>query len=110
MQTMHAPASAQWTAITLLANALGAAVAVWGIIQHMAWGWLLGLLVAAGAMIAYVISRVVGLPGFASAPWFESIDVLSLLVEAAFVVIAVTVLRKCPFPHGRRTNRLPTAT
>lgn len=136
MYMLEVPASLKWTVITLmaivglihlleapeyfqqatylgvlfLANALGAAVASWGIIGQMAWGWLLGVLIAAGAVIAYTISRAVGLPGFANAPWFESIDVLSLIVEAAFVAIAVKVLSKRPFARFRRTSRLPTAT
>ncbi len=101
---------ATYLGILFLANALGAVAAVWGIIQHMVWGWLLGVLVAAGAMIAYIISRAVGLPGFANAPWFESIDVLSLIVEAAYVALAVIVLRKHRFSHDRPTHRLPTAT
>jgi hypothetical protein len=136
MHTLHVPASWKWTAITLmaivglihlleapeyfqkttylgalfLANALGAAVAVWGIIRQVVWGWLLGVVIAAGAMIAYVISRAIGLPGYANAPWFESIDILALLVEAAFVAIAVVVLSKRPIAHLRRNSRLPTAT
>lgn len=134
--TLHVPASWKWTAITLLvivglihlleapeyfqeaaylgvlflANALGAAVATWGIIRQLAWGWLLGVLVAAGAFIMYFISRTVGLPGFANAPWFESIDVLSLMVEAAFVAIAIKVLGERPTEHLRRNGRLPTAS
>jgi hypothetical protein len=134
MHTLDVPASWKWTAITLmvvvglihlleapeyvqlaaylgvlfLANALGAVVAIWGIIQAKEWGWLLGVLVAGGAFIAYVVSRAVGLPGFANAPWFESIDVLALLVEAAFVAIAVKVLSKRHTTHLPRSRRLPT--
>lgn len=136
MQTQHAPAPWKWAAITLmaivglihlleapeyfqvatylgvlfLANALGAAVAIGGILRDMVWGWLVGVLVAAGAIIAYVVSRAVGLPGFANAPWFESIDVLALLVEAAYVAIAVKVLSKRLVTHEPRSTRLPTAT
>jgi len=73
-------------------------------------GWLLGVLVAAGAFIAYIISRTVGLPGFANAPWFESIDILSLMVEAAFVAIATKVLSERPLVRFRRNRRLPTTS
>jgi len=136
MHTLHVPASWKWSAIILmavvglihlleapeyfreatylgvlfLANALGAVVAIWGIIQESVWGWLLGVFVAAGALIAYFISRAVGLPGFANAPWFESMDILSLIVEAAFVAIAVKVLSEWPFARIHRTGRPPTAT
>lgn len=85
-------------------------MAIWGISREMMWGWLLGILIAGGAMIAYIISRAVGLPGFANAAWFESIDVLALLVEAAFVAIAIIVLSKRPVEDVRRNSRLPTTT
>jgi hypothetical protein len=136
MYTLHVSASWKWTAMTLmavvglihlleapeyfqvatylgvlfLANALGAVVAIGGIIRDMVWGWLLGVLVAGGAIIAYVVSRAVGMPGFANAPWFESIDVLALVVEAAFVAIAVKMLSKRPVTHAPRSHRLPSAT
>jgi hypothetical protein len=136
MHTLDVPASWKWTAITLmavvglihlleapeyfqlatylgalfLASALGAAFAIGGVLRDMVWGWLLGVIVAAGAIIAYVVSRAIGLPGFANAPWFESIDILALLVEAAYVAIAIRVLSKRPEVHLPRSHRLPTAT
>lgn len=136
MLPLQVRASLKWTAITLLAivglihlleapeyfqkaaylgilfvaNALGAAVAIWGITQQMVWGWVLGILVAAGALIAYFIGRAFGLPGLANTPWFESIDVISLIVEAAFVGIAAkVVLGQRPAADFRRTHHLPPA-
>jgi uncharacterized membrane protein YfcA len=135
MRTVRVPASFKWTGITLIAlvglihlveapeyyseaaylgmlfiaNALGAAVSMWGIYRQMAWGWALGVVVAGGAVIAYFISRTVGLPGFTGAPWFESMDVLSLVVEIAFVVIAVYVLFDRPLARRSHPGRLPTA-
>jgi Kef-type K+ transport system membrane component KefB len=101
---------AAYLGVLFLANALGATVATGGIMRERKWGWLLGVLVAGGAIIAYFVSRAVGLPGFANAPWFESIDVVALLVEVAFVAIAVKVLSKRPVVHMPGNNRLPTAT
>lgn len=135
MRTLRVPASFKWTGITLMAivglihlveapeyyseaaylgilflvNALGAAVSMWGIYRQQAWGWVLGVVVAGGAVIAYFISRTVGLPGFSGAPWFESMDVLSLIVEVAFVVIAANVLFDRPLARRRHPDRLPTA-
>lgn len=133
MRTLRVPASFKWIGIALMAmvglihlveapeyyseaaylgilflvNVLGAAVSMWGIYRQMAWGWALGVIVAGGAVIAYFISRTVGLPGFAGAPWFESIDVLALIVEVAFVALAAYVLFDRPFAR-RRPGRLPT--
>ncbi len=59
--------------------------------------WLLGGLIATGALAALVASVTVGLPGFTdslSAPW----AMLSLLLEGAFVAVyaALAVLRRNP--------------
>jgi hypothetical protein len=89
---IEAPEYFQTTAylgVLFLANAGGAAIAAWGISRQAVWGWGLGALVAAGAFVAYFISRSLGLPGFVHSPWFESIDILSLIVEAAFVAVAI---------------------
>ena len=52
-------------------------------------GWLLGLLVAGGAIVAYVASRTVGLPGLPAEPdaWLEPAGVASLMCEAFFCVL-----------------------
>jgi hypothetical protein len=67
-------AAAWTTAIAVVAGVRGA--------------WLLGGLIAAGALAALVASVSVGLPGFTdslSAPW----AMLSLLLEGAFVAVYV---------------------
>lgn len=48
--------------------------------------WLIGAVVSAGMITGFVLSRTVGLFGYASADWVEGIP--SLLVEAAFLVVA----------------------
>lgn len=95
---------AAYLGVLFLANAAGAFVAAWGIAQQATWGWLLGVLVAGGAIIAYFVSRSIGLPGFPPAAWFESIDVLSLVVEAAFVVIAVIVFTMPQGAHDKSSG------
>lgn len=84
--------AAAYLGMLFFANAAGALVAAWGIVQQAVWGWVVGVLVAGGAIIAYFVSRSIGLPGFAQAAWFESIDVLSLIVEGVFVAVALIVL------------------
>ncbi len=68
-----------------VANFLGALAAAAGIYRGNRWGWVLGLLVAGGAFVGYVISRTAGLPGLPVEPWLEPLGVLSLVVEALFV-------------------------
>jgi hypothetical protein len=76
-----------------LANFLGALVAAAGIYRGNRWGWVLGLLVAGGAFAGYVISRTAGLPGLGvEEEWLEPLGVLSLVVEALFVGVFLTIL------------------
>lgn len=71
-----------------------ALVAAFGIYRgSKAWGWGLGLLVTSVAMMLRVLSLTVGLPGLGiDAAWYEPIGVLSLVVEGAYVVLALRVL------------------
>ena len=72
-----------------VANFIGALVAAVGLYRDVLWGWLLGALVAGGALVMYLISRSVGLPGFEQAVgrWFGPLGVLSLVVEALFIAV-----------------------
>ena len=53
--------------------------------------WLLGALTMAGMGIGFVLSRTVGLPGFHEGEW-ELSGIVSLLLEAGFVVFAARAL------------------
>ena len=88
---------ATYKGVLFLVNAAGAVVAAVGI-RGGSWtyGWALGLIVAAGAFVAYVISRTVGLPGIPPDDWFEEIGLLSLVVEAAFVGIFLRASSELP--------------
>jgi hypothetical protein len=71
-----------------VANGVAAIIAAWGIYRGArTWGWVLGVVVAGGALVSYVISRTVGLPGLEPDVWLEPLGILSLGVEAAFVVL-----------------------
>jgi hypothetical protein len=75
-----------YTGVLYLANFLGALAAAVGIYRGRRWGWALGFLIAAGAFVAYVISRTAGLPGLpVETEWLEPLGVLSLIVEALFM-------------------------
>jgi hypothetical protein len=76
--------------LLFLANFGGAGVAAIGIYRGHKWGWGLGVMVAGGAFVGYVISRTIGLPGMPAEEWLEPVGVLSLLVEALFVGLSLT--------------------
>ena len=70
-------------------NFIGALVSAVGIYWDALWGWLVGALVAGGALVLYVVSRSVGLPGYEHAVgrWFGPLAIISFIVEALFVAL-----------------------
>lgn len=91
---------ATYKGLLFLANGISAIVAAFGIYRgERRWGWGLGVLVAGGALVGYVASRTVGLPGLAPDIWLEPLGVLSLTVEAAFIALYALSRRGAP-PEG----------
>ena len=82
---------AAYKGVLFLLNGGAALIAAVGIYRgQKTWGWGLGVLVAGGALVMYVVSRTVGLPGIGvDDEWLEPIGVLSLIVEGLFVAIAL---------------------
>src|SRR5215210_2013539 len=80
---------APYLGVGFVVNLIGALVAAAGIYRDALWGWLLGALVAGGALVMYVVSRSVGLPGFEHAVgrWTGPLGVLSFVIEALFIAI-----------------------
>ena len=78
------------------ANGAGALLAAFGILRGKCWGWSLGLLIAAGSLICYVLSRTVGLPMIPAEPdaWLEPLGVASLIAEALFVAVFFGACRR----------------
>ena len=97
---IDAPSSfddARYKGILFVANGAAAFVSALGIYRGArTWGWGLGALVAGGALIGYVISRTVGLPGLEPDVWLEPLGVLSLVVEAAFLVVCFRAWSAAP--------------
>ena len=80
---------APYIGVGFVVNFIGALVAAVGIYRDALWGWLLGAIVAGGALVMYVVSRSIGLPGFEHAVgrWSGPLGVLSLVVEALFLAV-----------------------
>jgi len=90
MEARDAFGDATYKGLLFVGNGVGALVAAIGIYRDQrALGWLLGALVAGGAILAYVASRTIGLPGLPAEPdaWLEPRGVASLLCEALFVIL-----------------------
>ena len=76
-------------------SVVGALLAAFGIYRGERWGWTLGVLVAGGSLVGYLLSRTIGLPLFRENTWeefAEPVGLLSLLVEGLFLVVAASVL------------------
>lgn len=58
------------------------------------WGWLLGAVISGLSLVAYLVSRTFGLPGFAAGvgAWDEPLGTVSMIVEALFVAVYFTVI------------------
>ena len=69
------------------ANFFGALIAALGIYHQQVWGWLLGLLIAAGSMAGYIWSRTLGMPGMAVEEWLNPYGVVALAVESLFILL-----------------------
>lgn len=83
---------ATYKGVLFVANGAGAAVVAFGIYGNRPfWGWALGLLLAGGALVAYVASRTIGLPGLPAEPdaWFEPMGVAACICEVFFIVLFV---------------------
>jgi hypothetical protein len=87
---------ATYKGVLFVANGVGALAAAAGLYWNRRGAWLLGLLVAGGAFIGYVVSRTVGLPGLPAEPdaWLEPPGVASLVLEALFIVLFVFTRRR----------------
>ena len=77
--------------VLFVLNVLGALASAVGMWRGSRAAWALGIVVAAGAFIAFILSRTVGLPSFSDPEW-EPLGIVSLIVEGAFVLIAVRAL------------------
>ena len=109
---------AAYKGILFFLNAAGALVAAKGIYRgEKLWGWTLGVLISAGALILYIVSHTIGLPGLEiDEEWFEPLGVASLLVEGLYVLVYASVMtRPKPRQHlldsdGELSGSYPVGT
>jgi hypothetical protein len=83
------------------------AAGAWLLSDRWRAGHVLGLLISLGAIIAYILTRSTGLPHATKdvGNWAEPAGVASLLMEGAFVVIAILQLRRAPAGPGYAAGR-----
>lgn len=86
----------------LLLAALVAGVGIW---RDRRWGWVIGLVIAAAAIGLYLAQQTLGLPGLPK-DWTEPSRIVSLIVEALFIVLAIRQLRgRAPYRASLPTSR-----
>jgi hypothetical protein len=108
---------AAYQGLLFFLNAAGALVAARGIYRsEKLWGWTLGVLLSAGALMLYLISHTIGLPGLEiDEEWFEPLGVASLLVEGLYVLVYASVMTRLkPHQHllyagGERSGSYPVS-
>ena len=64
-------------------------VAAVGIYRDQEWGWILGVLIAIGAIVAYVVHGTIGLPIVGTEELFEPMGVLTKIIELLFLGVVV---------------------
>jgi hypothetical protein len=83
-------AEARYMGVLFLANFLGALVSAVGILRRkLWWGWILGVVIAAGSIIGYIQSRTVGMPGMEVEEWYDPIGIPAMIVEGMFLIVFV---------------------
>ena len=92
---------AQYMGILFAINFLAAIIAAIGILRRQVWGWLLGVVIAVGSLIGYILSRTVGLPGMEIEVWLQPMGLLSLAAEGIFLVL---VFITKPWASSSHTN------
>lgn len=71
------------------AHFFGALLAALAIYHRQFWGWMLGLLIAAGSIAGYTWSRTLGMPGMNVEEWFSPYGIVAMTAEGLFLLIVV---------------------
>lgn len=95
VETPEYLAEMRYIGVLFILSVIGALAAAVGIARGERWGWTLGVVVAGGSIVAYLLSRTIGLPYFRENSWeefAEPVGLLSLAVEGLFGIIAFLAL------------------
>jgi hypothetical protein len=96
---------ATYLGLLFILDALGSFASAAGIYRRAWWGWPLGVVMAGGAFFMYIESRTIGLP-MLNEGWLDPPGVLSLIVEAIFVGVYLSgVRRRAPQQQPPFENR-----
>lgn len=79
---------AHYMGILFGANFLAALIAAVGILRGATWAWVLGLLIATGSIIGYMLSRTTGMPGMEVEDWLTPSGLVAMAVEDIFILLA----------------------
>jgi hypothetical protein len=71
------------------ANFFGALIAAWGIYRRQLLGWLLGLVIASGAIAGYIWSRTLGMPGMKVEEWFTPYGIVAMTLEGVYLLLVM---------------------
>lgn len=80
--------TAAYLGVLFIANAVGTLVAAVGVLRGAkSWGWTLGAVISGLSALAYLVSRLFGLPGLGEAAggWDEPLGSLALILEGLFL-------------------------
>jgi hypothetical protein len=96
-----------YVGVLFVLNAAAAAVGVAGLLRGgPRWAWLLGIAVAGGAFVGYILSHTTGLPSFKESDW-EPLGIASLVIEASFCLIALRALARPAPARTAQPRRAP---
>lgn len=106
-------AEARYMGVLFLANFIGALVSAVGILRRkLWWGWVLGVVIAAGSILGYIQSRTVGMPGMEVEEWYDPIGIPAMIAEGLFLVVTLlakpwsaSVLQESDSSPTKNTNR-----
>ncbi len=95
---------ATYLGLAFVANFLGSLVVAASLfLGERTWAWLLGDLVAGGALVGFVVSRTIGLPGAPEfvGQWLNIAGLLTLGFDALFIALSLLALT----PQGQGPRR-----
>lgn len=87
--------AATYLGVLFVANFAGTVAAAVGIFRGAkSWGWTLGAMISALSLLAYLASRLFGLPGFAEAAgeWDDPLGTFAMILEGLFLAGWLSVI------------------